>query len=164
MLFCSAPLSSFVSGAIQVSFCDCDCVITCITAVFTAALCNRAGHYILRCFFLFYLSIYLLFSSLNLSGRKLDVIYHTSTHGVALVRIWNAGLKYGAPCARLGGNAGPKMAKNSPSGHHRTTLSGYIFATKARIDNRKKNLLNNNVDLPHTSSQYGAVGEFRAPS
>jgi len=25
-----------------------------------------------------------------------------------------------------------------PSGHHRTTLSGYIFATKARIDNRKK--------------------------
>jgi len=31
----------------------------------------------------FYLSF---FSSPNLSGRKLDV-YHTSTHGVALVRI-----------------------------------------------------------------------------
>jgi len=31
-----------------------------------------------------------------------------------------------------------KIAKNSPSGHRRTTLSGYIFATKARIDNRKK--------------------------
>jgi len=31
-----------------------------------------------------------------------------------------------------------KIAKNSPSGHHRTTLSAYIFATKARIDNRKK--------------------------
>jgi len=29
-------------------------------------------------------------------------------------------------------------AQKSPSGHHRTTLSGYIFATKARIDNRKK--------------------------
>jgi len=28
--------------------------------------------------------------------------------------------------------------KNSPSAHHRTTLSGYIFATQARIDNRKK--------------------------
>jgi len=27
--------------------------------------------------------------------------------------------------------------KNSPSGHHLTTLSGYIFATKAHIDNRK---------------------------
>jgi len=29
-------------------------------------------------------------------------------------------------------------AKKSPSGHHRTTLSGYIFATKACIDSRKK--------------------------
>jgi len=28
--------------------------------------------------------------------------------------------------------------QKSPSGHQRTTLSGYIFATKARIDNRKK--------------------------
>ena len=28
--------------------------------------------------------------------------------------------------------------QNRPSGHHRTTLSGHIFATKARIDNRKK--------------------------
>jgi len=31
-----------------------------------------------------------------------------------------------------------KSPKKSPSGHHRTTLSGYIFATKARIDNREK--------------------------
>jgi len=31
----------------------------------------------------------------------------------------------------------PKIAKKSPPGHHRTTLSGYIFATKARIHNRK---------------------------
>ena len=47
-------------------------------------------------------------------------------------------------CTRLGGNAGPKkIAKNSPSGHHRTTLSGYIFATKV-LDNRK-NLLNSNI-------------------
>jgi len=28
---------------------------------------------------------------------------------------------------------------------YRTNLSGYIFATKARIDNRKKNLLNSNI-------------------
>ena len=34
---------------------------------------------------------------------------------------------------------------NSPSGHHRTTLSGYIFTTKALIDNRKKNLLSGNI-------------------
>jgi len=38
----------------------------------------------------------------------------------------------------------PKIAKQSPSGHHRTTLSGYIFATEARIDNRKK-LLSSNI-------------------
>jgi len=33
-----------------------------------------------------------------------------------------------------------KIAKNSPSGHHRTTLTGYIFATKARIDIRQRPL------------------------
>jgi len=38
-----------------------------------------------------------------------------------------------------------KIAINSPSAHHRTTLSGYIFVTKARIDNRKKNLLSSNI-------------------
>jgi len=31
-----------------------------------------------------------------------------------------------------------KLAKKSSSRHHRTTLSGYIFATKAQINNRKK--------------------------
>jgi len=30
-----------------------------------------------------------------------------------------------------------KIAKNSPSAHHRTTLSICVFATKSRIDNRK---------------------------
>jgi len=29
------------------------------------------------------------------------------------------------------------IGKNSSPGHHCTTLWGYIFATKARIDNRK---------------------------
>jgi len=38
-----------------------------------------------------------------------------------------------------------KIAKKSPSGHHRTTLSGYIFATKACIDNWKQSLLNSNT-------------------
>jgi len=38
-----------------------------------------------------------------------------------------------------------KSRQKSPSGHHRATLSGYIFATKARIDNRKKNLLSSNA-------------------
>jgi len=38
-------------------------------------------------------------------------------------------------CTWLAGNTG---CKKSSSAHHRTTLSGYIFATKACIDNRKK--------------------------
>jgi len=47
------------------------------------ALWNKADDYI---FILWFLSIYLLFSSPNLSGCTLDV-YHISTHGVALVQI-----------------------------------------------------------------------------
>jgi len=59
-------------------------------------------------------------------------------------------------CTRLTGNAGcKKIAKNSPSKHHRTTLSGYIFAIKARIDNGKKNLLTA-ISLPH-ALQYGEL-------
>jgi len=49
-------------------------------------------------------------------------------------------------CTQLAGNTGGKNdAKKSPSLHYRTTLSGSIFATKACIDNRKKNLLNSNI-------------------
>jgi len=53
-----------------------------------------------------------------------------------------------------------KIAKNSPFGHHCTTLSGYIFATQARIDNRKKSLLNSSV-CP-TSSQYDELRPLAA--
>ena len=49
-----------------------------------------------------------LFSSPNLSRRKLDVC-HTSTHGVALVRIYDAGLK---PAVR--GSLEMQDAKKSP--------------------------------------------------
>jgi len=47
-----------------------------------------------------------------------------------------------------------KIAKNLPSGHHRTTLLGCIFATKAcrPIDNRK---IVKQQYLLHTFSQYG---------
>ena len=57
----------------------------------------------------------------------------------------------------VAGNAGRKnIAKNSPSGHHRTTLSGYICAIKACIDNRKK-LLNSNIcsTCPHNMANFG---------
>jgi len=49
--------------------------------------------------------------------------------------------------------------QKSPSAHHRTNLSDYIFATKAHIDNGKK--LVKQQYLPHMSLQYG---EFRPTS
>jgi len=52
-----------------------------------------------------------------------------------------------------------KPTKKSPSEHHCTTLSGYIFATKARIDNRKKNLLSSNISAtcPHNMVNFGLL-------
>jgi len=70
------------------TFCSSLCVVPNTTvgdkhAFLMAALHSRCGHYI---FALWFLSSIFLFSLPNLSGRRLDV-YHTSTHGVALVRI-----------------------------------------------------------------------------
>jgi len=59
-------------------------------------------------------------------------------------------------CTRLAENAETqKIAKKSPSGHHRTNLSGYIFATEAHIDNRKKHV--KHQYLLHMSPQYGEL-------
>jgi len=64
-------------------------------------------------------------------------VYHTSSHDVAL----SANLECMSEmcCTRLAANTG---CKKSPSVHPRTILSDYIFATKACIGNREKNLLN----------------------
>jgi len=56
------------------------------------ALWNRETIYIFILFLLLLLLSF--FSSPNLSSRRLDVLPYT--HGVALVRIKNAGLKYAA--------------------------------------------------------------------
>ena len=52
-----------------------------------------------------------------------------------------------------------KSRQKSPSGHHRTTSSGYIFANKACIDNRKKNLLSSNISstCPHNTANFGPL-------
>jgi len=60
-------------------------------------------------------------------------------------------------CTLLAGHAGrKKIAKKSPSAHHRTNLSGYIFTTKAHIDNRKKNLLSSSISS-RCPPQYGEL-------
>jgi len=94
------------------------------------------------------------FSLPDLSGCRWDV-YHTSTHGLALVQIKKE-CRSEMCCMWLAGNAGPKKnSKNSPSGHHRTTLSGCIFATKACMDNWK-NLLRSNISptCPHNMVNF----------
>jgi len=59
-------------------------------------------------------------------------------------------------CTRLAENSGRKKSRQkSPSEHHRTTSSGYIFAIKARIDNRKK-LIKQQYVL-HMSPQNGEL-------
>ena len=83
-------------------------------------------------------------------------VYHTLTHGVALVRIYNAGLKCAARGSRKYGTQ--KSRQKSPSGHHRTTLSGYIFATTAHIDNRKNVLSSNSSSTcPHNMVNFGPL-------
>jgi len=52
-------------------------------------------------------------------------------------------------------NTGRKNSAKSPVAHHRTTLLGYIFATKANIDNQKKVV--KDQYLIHMSRQYGAL-------
>ena len=62
------------------------------TPIFMVTVWNRADYYIFGLWFL--LSIFFFFSP-NLSRRRFDVC-HTSTRGVALVRISDAGLKHAA--------------------------------------------------------------------
>jgi len=61
-------------------------------------------------------------------------------------------------CMRLAGNTG---REKSPSAHHRSTFSGYIVATKARIDNRKKNFFKQQY-LPHCSCNMVNFGPLTA--
>jgi len=51
-----------------------------------------------------------------------------------------------------------KSRQKSPSEHHRTTLTGYIFATKARIDNKKKVLSSSISSIcPHNMVNFGPL-------
>jgi len=59
-----------------------------------------------------------------------------------------------------------KSRQKSSSGLHRTTLLSYIFATKACIDNRKKNLLSRNMSstCPHNMVNFGPLAALRQRS
>ena len=126
-----------------------------------AALRSRCRHIFVLCFLLLLSSALFPHPSPNLSGSRVNV-YQISTHGVLSA---NLGCRSEMCYSWLAGNTG---SKNSPSAHHRTNLSGYIFTTKAYIGNRKK-VLNSNISYRcrHNMVNYGLltaeiVGEFVA--
>jgi len=119
-----------------------------------AALWNMAGHYSFALWFFLSSSFYI-FSLPNLSRPRLDV-YHTCTHEVALVRIYDADLK----CAERGSlkYRTQKIAKNSPSGLHRTTLSA-VSSQLRHLSTIGKKLLNSNTSFTcsHNMVNFGPL-------
>jgi len=113
-------------------------------------ICNRADHYI---FILWFLLSFFFLSSPNLSGRRLDVC-HTSTHGVALVRIYDAGLKRAAR-----GSLEMRDAKKSPKGRHLRTIAQLCQAITSQlrhVSTTRKKLVKQQY-LLHMSPQYGEL-------
>jgi len=112
------------------------------------AICNRADHYIFALWFLL-----LLFSSPNLSRRRLDV-YHTSTHGVALVRISDAGLKRAAR-----GSLKNTGRKNVAKNRHLGIIAQFCRALSSQLRHAStigKKLVKQQY-LLHMCSQYGEL-------
>jgi len=93
-----------------------------------AALRSRCGHYIFAAVFLLSSSFFLsFFPSPILSRRRLDV-YRTSTRGVALERISNAGPK----CA-ASGSLKIQDAKKSPKIRHLRTITQLCWAISSQL-------------------------------
>ena len=101
----------------------------------------------------FFLSIFYLSFFLNLSGHRLDV-YHTSTHGVALV--WIKKCRSEICCSRLAANAGPKkVAKNRYMGTI-AQLCRAISSQLRHVSTIGKKFVKQQY-LLHMSSQYGEL-------
>jgi len=88
-----------------------------------------------------------------ISGRTLDV-YHTSTHGVALVQIWNAGLKCAA-CGSLKIQDAKKVAKNRHLGSI-AQLCRAIPSQLRHVSTIGKKHVKQQYVL-HMSTQYGEL-------
>jgi len=115
-----------------------------------AALCNRAGH---------------IYFHTVVSSSFFPRLSQRSEIGCLPYFHTCCGLSVNLECrsetcsTRLTENtARKKIVKKSPSGHHPTTLSGYIFVTKACIENRK-NLLSSNISstCPHNMVNFGPL-------
>ena len=130
----------------------------CSLLIFMAALCNRGSLYFCPVVY-FYLSsiFYLSFFSPRLISAATDwmstILLHMAWPSCEfrIMQVWN--VLHAARCKCKCRTQ--KSRQKSPSGHHPTTLSGYIFATKACIDNREK--LIKQQYLPYMSPQYGEL-------
>jgi len=99
-----------------------------------ATLRTRYGHYIFVLFLLLFLPCLISASQIGCLPN-----FHTWCGQCEFrMQVWNMLHAARWKCRTQ------KIAKNSPSGHYRTSLSGYIFATKAHSNN-SKNLLNSNI-------------------
>jgi len=100
---------------------------------FMVAVHNRTDHYI---FALLFLSSSIFFYSSLISaaaGWMSTILWHMAWPWCEFrMQVWKVLQAARCKCRTQ------KSRQKSPSGHRPTTLSGYIFATKACIDNRKK--------------------------
>jgi len=116
------------------------CSLLCVCLFVMAALWNRQAIIFSSCgfFYLSYSFFFFLLLSFFLAYSEPSYIgclpyFHTWCGLEA-----NLACRSEMCCTRLAENIPRKKSpKNSPAGHHGTTLSGCIFATKACIDNRK---------------------------
>jgi len=119
-----------------------------------ATLCSRHRHHIFALWFL--LLSFFFFSSPNLSSRRVMsiILLHMVWPWCEFrMQVWNV-LHVACWQYRM-----QKWRKKSPSAHHCTTLLGYIFATKACINNRKESLLYSNISstCPHNMVNFSPL-------
>ena len=119
------------------------------------ALWNRADHYIFMLLFVVVLLLFLFPCLISAAADWMSAIlpYMVLPLCEFQMQVWNL-----LHAARLKHRM-QKSRQKSPSMHHHTTLSDYIFATKAHIDNRKKNLLSSNMSstCPHNMVNFGLL-------
>ena len=116
-----------------------------------AALRSRCGHYI---FALWFLSSIVLSFSPHLISAVADwmstILRHMMWPWCELrMHVWNV----------QHADRWKHRTQKSPSAHHGTSLSGYVFVTKARVNNRKKTLLNSNISpmCPYNMVNFGIL-------
>jgi len=120
-----------------------------IIVVTVATLHSRCGHYIIPLWFLsFFLLFFLAYSQQSEIGC---LPYFRKWCGLSA----NLECMSEICCTVLAGNT---RHKKLPSAHHCTTLSGYIFTTKACIGNPIKNLL---TRMLANAQRDGRPAEYR---